>query len=39
MNRLLQTSPLRESSLFVDRVHFNDSGYDEAARLIVDPVL
>lgn len=34
MNRLLRDSPLLNDYLFVDRVHFNDKGYDEAARLI-----
>jgi lysophospholipase L1-like esterase len=34
MNLLLRESSLLNKSLFVDRVHFNDEGYDEAARLI-----
>ncbi|CAM3784689.1 SGNH/GDSL hydrolase family protein [Paracidovorax anthurii] len=34
MNELLRDSPQLNDYLFVDRVHFNDKGYDEAARLI-----
>jgi len=39
MNDLLKRSPLLNENLFVDRVHFNDRGYDEAARLIASHVL
>jgi hypothetical protein len=39
MNMLLRDSPLIEDYLFVDRVHFNDKGYDEVARLIAQHVL
>lgn len=34
MNLMLRASPLLNDYLFVDRVHFNNKGYDEAARLI-----
>lgn len=34
MNEWLRDSPMLDDDLFVDRVHFNDPGYDEAARLI-----
>ncbi|EGR3402337.1 SGNH/GDSL hydrolase family protein [Vibrio parahaemolyticus] len=34
MNELLKTSKLLDSYLFVDRVHFNDVGYEEVGRLI-----
>jgi len=34
VNELLKASPLIDETLFVDRVHFNDKGYDEVARLI-----
>lgn len=34
MNDWLRGSRLLNDDLFVDRVHFNDPGYDEAARLI-----
>lgn len=33
-NETMKTSPLLNDTLFVDRVHFNDKGYDEAARLV-----
>jgi hypothetical protein len=33
-NQMMQRSPILNESLFVDRVHFNDKGYDEAARLL-----
>ncbi|GAA4356727.1 hypothetical protein GCM10023165_50030 [Variovorax defluvii] len=39
MNQLLQDSPLIDTSLFVDRVHFNDQGYDELARLVARHVI
>ncbi len=39
MNVLLRDSPLIDDYLFVDRVHFNDKGYDEVARLIAHQVL
>lgn len=39
MNALLKESPILEEYLFVDRVHFNDKGYDEVARLIAQRVL
>ena len=39
MNDLLKDSPLLGQYLFVDRVHFNDRGYDEAARLIARHVI
>ena len=39
MNKLLGSSPLLKEYLFVDRVHFNDKGYDEAARLICSSVI
>jgi hypothetical protein len=39
MNVLLKYAPSLEQYLFVDRVHFNDKGYDEAARLIAEQVL
>lgn len=34
MNALMKDSPLINESLYVDRVHFNDTGYFEMARLI-----
>lgn len=34
MNNMLRDSPILDEYLFVDRVHFNDRGYDEVARLI-----
>lgn len=34
MNFLLKNSDILNEYLFVDHVHFNDRGYDEAARLI-----
>lgn len=34
MNELLQDSTALNDYLFVDRVHFNDKGYDEAAQAI-----
>ncbi|WP_095197411.1 G-D-S-L family lipolytic protein [Pseudomonas sp. Irchel 3A7] len=34
MNQMYRQSPLLSHTVFVDRVHFNDAGYDEAARLI-----
>lgn len=34
MNLMYRHSPLLSQTVFVDRVHFNDAGYDEAARLI-----
>ncbi|AJJ20775.1 Uncharacterised protein [Yersinia intermedia] len=33
-NALMQDSPLINESIYVDRVHFNDAGYFEMARLI-----
>ncbi|HEV7371782.1 GDSL-type esterase/lipase family protein [Arenibaculum sp.] len=39
MNDLMKDSPILNEYLFVDRVHFNDKGYDEAARLIAARVL
>ncbi|MGF6506904.1 SGNH/GDSL hydrolase family protein [Paraburkholderia sp. 32] len=39
MNVLLRDSPVIDDYLFVDRVHFNDKGYDEVARLIANKVL
>lgn len=39
MNVMLRDSPLIDDYLFVDRVHFNDKGYDEVARLIAHNVL
>ncbi|MFB9127834.1 hypothetical protein ACFFYR_33505 [Paraburkholderia dipogonis] len=39
MNTLLRDSPVIDNYLFVDRVHFNDKGYDEVAGLIADKVL
>jgi hypothetical protein len=39
MNTMLRSSPLINDYLFVDRVHFNDKGYDEVARLIANKVL
>ncbi len=35
MNELLRSSPLMKETIFVDRVHFNDPGNAELARLIV----
>lgn len=34
MNILMSDSPLINESIYVDRVHFNDAGYFEMARLI-----
>ncbi|MDQ9130031.1 SGNH/GDSL hydrolase family protein [Serratia fonticola] len=34
MNTLMTNSPLINESIYVDRVHFNDAGYFEMARLI-----
>ncbi|KLO57956.1 G-D-S-L family lipolytic protein [Delftia tsuruhatensis] len=34
MNELLRYSPHVDDYLFVDRVHFNDKGYDEVAKAI-----
>lgn len=39
MNYLLRDSKLRDENIFVDRVHFNDAGYDEVARLVSERVL
>jgi len=39
MNVMLRESPHINDYLFVDRVHFNDRGYDEVARLIARNVL
>ncbi|TDV01999.1 SGNH/GDSL hydrolase family protein [Paraburkholderia caballeronis] len=39
MNVLLRSSPVIDDYLFVDRVHFNDKGYDEVARLIAEKIL
>ncbi len=39
MNALLKTSPIIDEYLFVDRVHFNDKGYEEVASLIASHVL
>lgn len=39
MNTLLRDSPLQEHDLFVDRVHCNDAGYAEIARIIHEKVL
>jgi len=39
MNVLLRSSPIIDDYLFVDRVHFNDRGYDEVARLIAQKIL
>jgi hypothetical protein len=35
-NQMLKSSPLLNETLFVDRVHFNDRGYDEAARQVAE---
>lgn len=39
MSALLTKSPFVNRNLFVDRVHFNDYGYSEVARLIKEHVL
>ncbi|PNE59689.1 G-D-S-L family lipolytic protein [Paraburkholderia fungorum] len=39
MNDLLRDSHLCHKNIFVDRVHFNDVGYDEVARIVSDVVL
>lgn len=39
MNVLLRDSPIINDYFFVDRVHFNDRGYDENARLVYEKVL
>lgn len=39
MNLLLKDSPKISNDIFVDRVHFNDEGYDEVANIIYKKVL
>lgn len=36
LNRLLESSPILDENIFVDRVHFNDRGYAEVARIALE---